>query len=88
MFIGAMLNYVSRGGELAVENENGERIRSREDLAGIRADWDHLFQNRAESRDIASFTVEIATTVFASDDQMHELVRNRLASGFGDRRFA
>lgn len=86
--VGAMLNYVSRGGELAVENENGERLRSREDLAGIRGDWDHLFQNRAESRDIGSFTVEIARTVFASDDQMHELVRNSLTSGFGDRRFA
>ena len=24
--VGAMLNYVSRGGELAVENENGERL--------------------------------------------------------------
>ncbi|RVD49401.1 conjugal transfer protein TraA, partial [Mesorhizobium sp. M2D.F.Ca.ET.140.01.1.1] len=48
--VGAMLNYVSRGGELAVENENGERISSREDLARLRGDWNHLFQNRAESR--------------------------------------
>ncbi|RWL75813.1 MAG: conjugal transfer protein TraA [Mesorhizobium sp.] len=86
--VGAMLNYVSRGGELSVENENGERIRSRGDLAGIRADWDHLFQNRTESRDIGSFTVEIAATAFASDDEMHELVRSSLTSGLGDRRFA
>jgi hypothetical protein len=86
--VGAMLNYVSRGGELSVENENGERLRSREDLAGIRSDWDHLFQNRAESRDIGGFTVEISATTFATDDQMHELVRNGLTSGFGDRRFA
>lgn len=86
--VGAMLNYVSRGGELSLENENGERLRSREDLAGIRADWDHLFQNRAESRDIGGFTVEISATTFATDDQMHELVRNGLTSGFGDRRFA
>jgi hypothetical protein len=86
--VGAMLNYVSRGGELSVENENGERIRSREDLAGIRADWDHLFQNRTESRDIGRFTVEITASAFASDDEMHELVRSSLTSGFGDRRFA
>lgn len=86
--VGAMLNYVSRGGELSVENENGERLRSREDIAGIRADWDHLFQNRAESRDIGGFTVEIAATAFATDDQMHEFVRSSLTSGFGDRRFA
>ncbi|RWB39761.1 MAG: conjugal transfer protein TraA [Mesorhizobium sp.] len=86
--VGAMLNYVSRGGELAVENENGERIRGRGDLASLRGDWDHLFQNRTESRDIAGFTVEITATVYSSDIQMHELVRNTLSSGFTDRRFA
>ncbi|MES0057268.1 conjugal transfer protein TraA [Mesorhizobium sp. M0078] len=86
--VGAMLNYVSRGGELAVENENGERIRSREDLARLRGDWNHLFQNRAESRDIGSFTVEIATAAVSSDEAMHELVRNSLTSAFGDRRYA
>ncbi|TGR01001.1 conjugal transfer protein TraA [Mesorhizobium sp. M4B.F.Ca.ET.190.01.1.1] len=86
--VGAMLNYVSRGGKLAVENENGERIRSREDLARLRGDWNHLFQNRAESRDIGSFTVEIATAAISSDEATHELVRNSLTSAFGDRRYA
>ncbi|TJV35249.1 MAG: conjugal transfer protein TraA, partial [Mesorhizobium sp.] len=86
--VGAMLNYVSRGGELAVENENGERIGSREDLARLRGDWNHLFQNRAESRDIGSFTVEIPAAVVWSDEAMHELVRNSLTSAFGDRRYA
>ncbi|RWA84899.1 conjugal transfer protein TraA [Mesorhizobium sp.] len=86
--VGAMLNYVSRGGELAVENENGERISSREDLARLRGDWNHLFQNRAESRDIGSFTAEIATAAVSSDEAMHELVKNSLTSAFGDRRYA
>ncbi len=86
--VGAMLNYVSRGGELKVENENGRVIEGREELARIRGDWDHLFQNRTESRDIGSFTVEIATSAFASDAAMHELVRSALSSGFGDRRYA
>ncbi|RJT32643.1 conjugal transfer protein TraA [Mesorhizobium waimense] len=86
--VGAMLNYVSRGGELAVENENGERISSLEDLARLRGDWNHLFQNRAESRDIGSFTVEIATAAVSSDEAMHELVRNSLTSAFADRRYA
>lgn len=58
--VGAMLNYVSRSGELKVENENGRILNGREELARIRGDWDHLFQNRAESRDIGSFSVEIA----------------------------
>lgn len=86
--VGAMLNYVSRGGELAVENENGERISSREDLARLRGDWNHLFQNRAESRDIGSFTVEIAPAAVSSDEAMNELVRNSLTSAFGNRRYA
>ncbi|UVC19392.1 relaxase/mobilization nuclease domain-containing protein [Mesorhizobium onobrychidis] len=86
--VGAMLNYVSRGGELAVENENGERISSREGLARLRGDWNHLFQNRVETRDIGSFTVEIATAAVSSDAAMHDLVRNSLTSALGDRRYA
>jgi hypothetical protein len=86
--LGAMLNYVSRGGELSVENENGERISSREDLARLRGDWNHLFQNRVESRDIGSFTVQIAPASVSSEEAMHELVRNSLTSAFGDRRYA
>ncbi|RVP40380.1 conjugal transfer protein TraA [Sinorhizobium meliloti] len=86
--VGAMLNYVSRSGELKVENENGRILDGREELARIRGDWDHLFQNRAESRDIGSFSVEIAASGFASDEALHEQVRSTLTSGFGDRRYA
>lgn len=86
--VGAMLNYVSRGGELKVENESGKILEGREELARIRGDWDHLFQNRAESRDIGSFSVEIAASGFASDQALHDQVRNTLTSGFGNRRYA
>ncbi|MDX0378230.1 conjugal transfer protein TraA [Sinorhizobium meliloti] len=86
--VGAMLNYVSRSGELKVENENGRILDGREELARIRGDWDHLFQNRAESRDIGSFSVEIAASGIASDAALHEQVRSTLTSGFGDRRYA
>ncbi|MQX40784.1 conjugal transfer protein TraA [Sinorhizobium meliloti] len=86
--VGAMLNYVSRGGELNVENENGRILEGREELARIRGDWDHLFQNRAESRDIGSFSVDIAASGFASDEALHDQVRSTLTSGFGDRRYA
>ncbi|MDW9628231.1 conjugal transfer protein TraA (plasmid) [Sinorhizobium meliloti] len=86
--VGAMLNYVSRSGELKVENENGRILDGREELARIRGDWDHLFQNRAESRDIGSFSVEIAASGIASDEALHEQVRSTLTSGFGDRRYA
>ncbi len=86
--VGAMLNYVSRSGELKVENENGKILEGRDDLARVRGDWDHLFQNRAESRDIGSFSVDIAAAGFASDEASHERVRSTLTSGFGDRRYA
>ncbi len=86
--VGAMLNYVSRSGELKVEDESGRVLEGREELARVRGDWDHLFQNRAESRDIASFSVEIAVSGLASGDGLHELVRSTLSSGFGDRRYA
>ncbi|MEJ7013742.1 conjugal transfer protein TraA [Sinorhizobium meliloti] len=86
--VGAMLNYVSRGGELKVENESGRILEGREELARIRGDWDHLFQNRAESRDIGSFSVEIAAPGFASEEALHEQVRSTLTSGFGARRYA
>ncbi|NKL21106.1 conjugal transfer protein TraA [Rhizobium leguminosarum] len=86
--VGAMLNYVSRSGELKVENENGKILEGREDLARVRGDWDHLFQNRAESRDIGSFSVDIAAAGFSSDEALHERVRSTLTSGFADRRYA
>ncbi|MGK9338494.1 relaxase/mobilization nuclease domain-containing protein [Sinorhizobium meliloti] len=86
--VGAMLNYVSRGGELKVENESCRILEGREELSRIRGDWDHLFQNRAESRDIGSFSVELAASGFASDTALHEQVRSILTSGFGDRRYA
>jgi hypothetical protein len=57
-------------------------------IARLRGDWNHLFQNRVESRDIGSFTVEIQTAAVSSDEAMHELVRNSLSSAFGDRRYA
>jgi len=54
---GAMLEYVSREGSLRVENERGEKL----DLAGNRAkvleEWEPLMDNRAHSKDLASFTL-------------------------------
>ncbi|GGG12998.1 hypothetical protein GCM10010924_47700 [Rhizobium wenxiniae] len=84
--LGAMLNYVARSGELKVETENGETLRGRDELARVRDDWDHLFQNRTESRDIGSFAVEFAAMPSGAD--MHGHINDVLQSGFGDRRYA
>lgn len=83
--VGAMFNYVSRAGELTVETEDGEKLRGREDMARLRGDWDHLFLNRTESRDIGGFRVEVIHSGTATDP--HEQVRDILERGFGDRRY-
>lgn len=47
--LGAMLSYVSRAGEVEVEDDRGERIQSRERLSSLRGEWEHLFQNRRKA---------------------------------------
>ncbi len=85
---GAMVNYVSRSGKICVEKENGERLQGREELARLRGDWEPLFQNRAESRDIGTFRVTIEAAGFATEEALHQHVRDSLASAFGNRSFA
>lgn len=84
----AMVNYVSRGGEIRVEKESGERLQGREELSRLRGDWEPLFQNRAESRDIGTFRVTIEAAGFATEEALHQHVRDSLASAFGNRSFA
>lgn len=84
---GAMMSYTSRGGELAVENERGERVLGRDALAEQRAEWEHLFDNRAASRDLGVFHVSIDPSALDSDAGQDDQLREILRSGFGDRRF-
>ncbi|MBN9079378.1 MAG: conjugal transfer protein TraA [Rhizobiales bacterium] len=86
--LGAMMNYVSRAGEVEVEDDRGEQIRSRERLSSLRSEWEHLFQNREESRDIGVFSVAIGGVPDYPGEELHALVRARLTQGLGDRRFA
>lgn len=86
--LGAMVNYVARNGEISVEKENGERLQGREELARLRGEWEPLFQNRAESRDIGTFRVSIEASGFATEEALHQLVRHSLTSAFGNRSFA
>lgn len=83
----AMISYASRGGDLPVENERGERITGKGALAELHGDWEHLFDNRAASRDVGMFELTIPETSLASEDDRNECVREVLSAGFGDRRF-
>lgn len=86
--LGAMVDYGSRKGEIAVETETGERLRSRGELAALKSEWEPLFQNRNESRDIATFTVRIETDAIGSEEDIHSAVRQVLDAGLGNRRYA
>lgn len=86
--LGAMLSYVSRAGEVEIEDDRGERISSRERLASLRGEWEHLLQNREESRDVGVFAVSIRDFGDHSGEALHDLVTATLARGLGERRFA
>ncbi len=85
---GAMMSYTSRSGELAVENERGERVLGKDALAEQRAEWEHLFDNRTASRDLGVFHVSIGTASLRDDFDQDDQLREILRGGFGDRRFA
>lgn len=84
--LGAMINYVSRDGSVAVENERGEQLRGQDALAAVRSDWDHLMSNRAESRDIGTFTITVRAAQAGGSDP-YDLVGGLLKRALGDRSF-
>ncbi|RUM96327.1 hypothetical protein EET67_18440 [Pseudaminobacter arsenicus] len=83
----AMMNYTSRGGELAVENERGERVVGRNALSEQRSEWEHLFDNRTASRDVGVFHVSLDTAAIRRGVDRGGRLREILRSGLGDRRF-
>ncbi|WP_353646771.1 hypothetical protein [Mesorhizobium sp. WSM2239] len=84
---GDMMSYTSRGGALAVENDRGERVVGKAALAKERAEWEHLFDNRASSRDLGVFHVTIESGSIARAVDRDEQIRDVLRSGFRDRRY-
>ncbi|CAN7584064.1 conjugal transfer protein TraA [Pararhizobium sp. LjRoot255] len=85
--LGAMITYVSRNGEVVVENERGDRLRGRDQLSAMGGAWDHLLNNRAESRDIGLFQVTVKEDGRGSDD-VFERARQIVKQALGDRAFA
>lgn len=83
--LGAMLNYVSRSGDLKLENHLGQQVSGQEDLREIRSDWQSLMSNRTESRDVAGFSIEISGQ--SENHNTDELALSVLKAGLGDRHF-
>lgn len=79
--VGALADYLSRDGELAVETESGRRLTDREAIRAETADWADLFANRAPSKDVA--TLKVAGLQGEADE-----VTAALRTALGPRRFA
>jgi hypothetical protein len=83
----AMITYVARNGAVDVETEQGDRLRGRDQLAAVGGSWDHLLNNRAESRDIGLFRVAVEADGRGGDDRF-ERARSIVRQALGDRAFA
>jgi type IV secretion system T-DNA border endonuclease VirD2 len=59
--VGALTDYLSRDGELTVENQLGQKLAGRPALDAELADWEPAFENRAPSKDVASLVIGLGT---------------------------
>ncbi|SDA96560.1 relaxase/mobilization nuclease domain-containing protein [Mesorhizobium qingshengii] len=84
--VGAMISYAARDGQLAVESDRGVRVSGKNALSALRSEWEHLFDNRADSRDVAVFNVTVGHASFDRRDPYLD-AREMLKAGLGDRRF-
>ncbi len=79
--VGALTDYLSREGSLAVETQNGMKLLGRPALDAELADWASVFENRAPSKDVASLIIGVGP---ASDAE----VITGLEQAFDGRKFA
>lgn len=84
--VSAMVGYIAREGRLAVENERGERVAGKTVLAGLHDDWAHLFDNRADSRDVAVFNMTVRR-LSCDDRDLEAAIGSILKAALGDRQF-
>lgn len=82
--LGSMYNYVSRDGEIELEDENGVKHQSKEAFGDIREDWQDLISNRKESRDIGVFSIEVEGQGVLTNKRAQDVIN----SAFGDRNYA
>jgi hypothetical protein len=85
--LGAVVNYISRNGAVAVENELGEEIRGRQALKTLVGGWEPTIKSRAESRDFATFRIEVGMHNPRSDT-LEDVARRLVGRAVGDRSFA
>lgn len=79
-----LLSYVSREGELNLENERGERLLGSGIPSQIAAEWTQVMSPRAETKDFATFTIELSFNSSAVPQAALTFARE----AFDDRAFA
>lgn len=77
----SLLDYLSRQGELSVEDETGAEIHGREQVLDFSRRWSDRFDGRAESRDVLFVKLRIPGAALESADE-------RMRAVAGDRPFA
>lgn len=85
--LGAMASYISRNGDVAMENQAGEELRGRGAVAGLSEDWAHLMGNRAESRDIGTFRIDVKRRP-DEGQALDAWARDIVSTALGERSFA
>ncbi len=85
--LGAMASYISRNGDVPMENEAGEELRGRDAIAGLSDGWAHLMSNRAESRDIGTFRIDVDGGP-GEGQPLYAWAREIIKTALGDRSFA
>ncbi|EPE94082.1 relaxase/mobilization nuclease domain-containing protein [Rhizobium grahamii] len=85
--LGAMARYISRDGEVVIEDQAGDTLAGREKVAGIADDWAHLMGNRAESRDIGCFRIDVASHP-GEEQALNAWASDIVTSALGARSFA
>ena len=81
-----LVSYISRDGQVRVENEIGQGLSGPKVASEIASEWSHLFQNREKSQDVGLFQMDISPRQGALGALERDLAKMRDA--FGDRPFA
>ncbi len=79
--VGALTDYLSRDGALAVETEAGRLLQGIEAIKAETTSWTPLFSDRAPSKDVASMRISGLSGT-------NEAMAQALSHGFDGRRFA
>jgi len=83
----AMAAYISRNGALVMENQAGDSLHGKEATAALANDWADLMGNRAESRDIGSFRIDVDDRP-GEGERLETWASDIVKAALGERSFA